>query len=250
MLSCVLQYSTIDFKFLEHNLKQISICANDIIVPICQKLYNGENENLSLLEKSYEICKKYNATIVPFEWNSEIKNTRYYHNLSRKLGTDKCKNEWIIFLDTDEIVSNEFGEWFDTIKNSNYGGFWLTCYWYFRNEKYRAKSLESAGLLVKKEYCNWNLYSNERQQLFGNILNFVNGDYSKILSKSGEPLVHHFSWVRSKEEMLLKVKNWGHNNDYGRNWEDLVNEEFSREFNGTDFVHDYQYDIVKPEFTF
>ena len=57
---------------------------------------------------------------------------------------------------------------------------------------------------------------------------------------------NHFSWVRTKDQMLTKVKSWGHNKD--KNWIDLVNEEFSRDFNGTDFVHAYSYNIVENRF--
>jgi hypothetical protein len=46
--------------------------------------------------------------------------------------------------------------------------------------------------------------------------------------------------------MLLKVKNWGHNND--RDWQSLIEEEFSREFNGKDFVHGYTYTVVENTF--
>lgn len=84
----------------------------------------------------------------------------------------------------------------------------------------------------------------ERQQLFNNTL--INGDYIPILSEEGNPIVHHFSWVRNKEDMLKKVKNWGHNSD--KNWINLVEKEFSRPFNGTDFVHGYEYNIVENKF--
>jgi hypothetical protein len=56
-------------------------------------------------------------------------------------------------------------------------------------------------------------------------------------------MCNHYSWVRTKEEMLRKVTSWAHSND--TNWTALVEEEFSREFNGTDFVHGYQYDILE-----
>ena len=51
--------------------------------------------------------------------------------------------------------------------------------------------------------------------------------------------MHHYSWVRTQQEMLAKVGGWGHKHD--KDWATLINEEFSREFNGTDFVHGYTY---------
>jgi hypothetical protein len=40
--------------------------------------------------------------------------------------------------------------------------------------------------------------------------------------------------------MLKKVSTWAHKTD--KNWNALIEEEFSREFNGTDFVHNYKYE--------
>jgi hypothetical protein len=72
---------------------------------------------------------------------------------------------------------------------------------------------------------------------------------SKYLSDvtfEGQILMHHFSWVRSKDEMLQKVDSWGHKFD--KDWISLIHEEFSRPFNGTDFVHNYAYNIVEDRF--
>jgi hypothetical protein len=40
--------------------------------------------------------------------------------------------------------------------------------------------------------------------------------------------------------MLKKVSTWAHKTD--KNWNELIEEEFSRDFNGTDFVHNYKYE--------
>lgn len=59
-------------------------------------------------------------------------------------------------------------------------------------------------------------------------------------------MFHHYSWVRTQDEMLKKVRAWGHKGD--RNWVQLVNEEFTGPFRGTDFIHGYTYKSVKPFF--
>jgi hypothetical protein len=244
-ISSILQYSTIDFIFLEANLKQLSKFSDEIIIPICDHFFNGDSENMELLEESYKIISKYpKCSTYMFNWEGHNLNTGYYHNLSRALGTSVAKNEWLLFVDADEIVDDGFKEWFKKIEHTN-NMYWLTCYWYFREPIYQSKKTESAGLLIKKQFCNWNLdLRDERQQLFNNTL--INGDYIPILSEEGNPIVHHFSWVRNKEDMLKKVKNWGHNSD--KNWINLVEKEFSRPFNGTDFVHGYEYNIVENKF--
>ena len=247
MITAILQYSTIDYRFLKCNLNQLSKFCNEIIVPICTHFFNGEPENPEKLQASINIINSYpNAKVIMFPWDDPNQTHRYYHNLSRKLGTEAATNEWVLFVDTDEILSDEFGPWFETIKDSD-NSYWFTCYWYFRNATNQATKLESAGLLTKKQYCNWDINpEKERQQLFDVLPNFHNGDFTPIVSLSGIPMMHHFSWVRTKEEMLTKVKNWGHS--YERNWTSLIEEEFSRPFNGTDFVHGYSYNIVDDIF--
>jgi hypothetical protein len=245
MISSILQYSTLDYKFLKTNLKQLSKFSDEIIVPICDHLFNGEPENKDLLEKTFaEIRQIKNCSAYMFEWQGPKINTAYYHNLSRALGTSVSKNDWLLFLDADEIVDNEFGLWFNSINHTK-NSYWLTCYWYFREPIYQSKTYEGCGLLIKKNDCNWDLELRaERQQLFNS--NLINGDKTLILSKDNKPFVHHYSWYRTKDEMLQKVKNWGHKND--TNWIDLVEEEFSRPFNGTDFIHGYNYNIVENKF--
>jgi hypothetical protein len=56
------------------------------------------------------------------------------------------------------------------------------------------------------------------------------------------PMIHHYSWVRTKEQMLQKVKAWGHNAD--KDWVSLIEEEFSRPFNGKCFVNNYSYEVL------
>lgn len=248
MISTILHYSTIDFRFLDTNLTQLSKVSDEIIIPICDHLFDGEPEEQELLVKTYEIAAKYpKCSVYLFEWQGPKNNPGYYHNLSRALGTSVAKNDWLLFVDTDEIIDDSFKEWFEKNKTSQTNGYWLTCYWYFREPIYQATRTEAAGLLVRKKYCNWDLeIRDERQQLFNSIPYFLDGNYTPILSEEGTPIVHHFSWVRNKKEMLKKVQNWGHK--YDKDWKSLVEEEFSRSFNGTDFVHGYSYKVVENKF--
>ena len=241
-ISAIVHYSTLDLCFLKTNLKQLSKISSEIIVPICTHLFTGEVEDQQKLNESLDIIKTFpKATAYMFDWHGNIPNTGYYHNLSRKLGTEIAINDWLLFVDCDEILDEDVKPWVENYinRNPNCGGFWFTCYWYFRTPNYVANQLEGAGLLVKKEFCKWNLgIRDERQQLFNKIPNMLNGELIRI----GTPekvFMHHFSWVRSKEDMLRKVKNWGHRED--KDWCSLVESEFSHPFNGTDFVHNYSY---------
>ena len=63
-----------------------------------------------------------------------------------------------------------------------------------------------------------------------------------IVDKDGNPMIHHYSWVRTKDEMIQKVKSWGHNID--KDWISLIEEEFSRPFNGKCFVNDMEFEVL------
>jgi len=246
MLSIVLQFTSTDYKFLKANLDQCSKFSNDIIVTVCDRFFSGEPEDKLILLEMFKIISSYkNAKLHFFPWEGPMDNPNYYHNYSRKLGTFIAKNRWILFLDADEILDDDFGSFFEKIKYDTSKSYCLTCYWYFKQPVFRAKALEGCGLLITKEKLNWNLETNaERQQFFG-IENFVFcvNEQDEFLSR---PLVHHFSWVRTKQQMLTKVKNWGHKGD--RDWVSLVEEEFSHPFTGRDFVHNYEYDVVEDKF--
>lgn len=245
-ISSIVQYSTLDYRFLKTNLEQLAKFSDEIIVVVCDHFFNGEPENQELLEKSFEIMSEVpNCSTYLFEWEGMQSNPGHYHNLSREIGTQKSTGDWLLFVDGDEIVDDNFKEWFETTAQLTDTTYWLTCYWYFREPTYRAKPYEGCGLLIKRSKCNWNIHVREERQQFHSIDNFIHGWYTPILMQ-GEPMVHHYSWVRTKQEMLKKVANWGHKHD--TNWAELVEEEFSRPFSGTDFVHGYEYIIVENKF--
>lgn len=245
MISTILQYSTIDHRFLEVSLRQISKFSDDIIVPLCTRFFRGDPEDEQLLASSIDIINSVpNTTIVMFDWHGCYSNDGYYHNLSRRLGTHRARHETLLFLDADEIPDDTMSKWLMNEYDRRYT-YWLTSYWYFREPMYQALQHEGCGLLINKRDCDWNLHvRTERQQMFRRF-RFVNGERTPVLF-DGKPLVHHYSWVRTKEEMLTKVRNWGHRGD--KDWSSLIHEEFSREFNGTDFVHGYQYREVDNYF--
>ena len=251
MISTVLQYNSNDLKFLKINLLQCDKFSDEIVVTICDHFYNGEKENDDLLSKSIDIINSFDkCKILNIRWEGATEIPTYYNNLSRKTGLDSAKNDWVLFLDSDEIVDDNFKEWFqhNSCKDLCFN---FTCNWYFREPFYKATQTESAGVLIQKKDCkDWDLNSPlELKQFYQKLWDeqrLLHGDLTPILGLDGNVLLHHYSWVKNKKEMLRKVKNWSHKND--RNWEDLIEEEFSRDFNGKDFVHNYSYEIVENKF--
>ena len=81
MITTILQYSTIDYRFLKTNLAQLSKFSDEIIIPICDHFFNGDTENQELLEKTFELIKQTpKCTGYLFEWQGPSENPNYYHN--------------------------------------------------------------------------------------------------------------------------------------------------------------------------
>ena len=240
----VICYCSNDHRFIEKCLDQALLVSNNVIVPISDHLFGGEPENL---ESISALATKYpQVNFSTFEWHPE-KFPRYWHNMSRILGNSLVSNEyeWVLFLDADEILEPElFNKFISSDAFESHDTYKLGCYWYFRDPTYQATTFEDSPVLVRKQLININPEdaSCEREQMF----EYLNVPKQSLVLQDGSPLVHHFSWVRTKEEMLKKVKNWGHASD--TNWEALVEEEFSRPFNGTDFIHKYEYTITENKF--
>jgi hypothetical protein len=165
--------------------------------------------------------------------------------LGRYLGTQEVSenSEYILYIDIDEIIDPEkFKIWIDTNEYKKYDALRLSTYWYWREPIYRARQLEDNAVMIKTSIAKQLQFTPGGRDIYfnstsNNIRNVNNND----------PIVHHYSWVRTKEEMLNKVSNWGHAGDRV-DWEALVEEEYSRPFNGKDFLHNYQYQIVDNKF--
>ena len=250
-VSVTIQYSTSDLRFLETNLRQVSKFSDDIIVTMCERYYNGETENAELVERSVKIVNSFeNVRLEIIPWHGRSQYAAYYHNMSRYTGYRLAKYDWVLFLDSDEIVTDEFGAWFDANSGTDCT-YVFGCNWYFRSPHNRAKREEGAGCLMRKSHCaDWDVFNNlELKQFYERLYRegrLKAHDDTPVYGLTGKPMVHHFSWVRNRTEMLTKVQNWGHFQD--KNWTELVLNEFTHPFNGTDFVHNYEYDWVENIF--
>jgi len=258
MVSVIISYCNTDLKFIKENIEQVSKFSDDIIICYSDKMLDGTPEDLSIIENMYghdkyvehhldeelpPIAKYFPPTkyvLVPYQPD---KDAKYHHNLFRWEGLKKAKHDYVFFLDADEILEGEVvKEYLETGDYKNYDVLSFKCYWYFREKNYRAKTTEEAGHICRKEICTEDyIFSEAERWEFVNRLQSLKCKYQ--LTHNEKVMCHHYSWVRTKEEMLQKVSAWAHKSD--KNWKELIEEEFSRDFNGTDFIHKYQYEILK-----
>ena len=254
-IAAIINFCSNEFPYLKACIEHLQPLCVQIIVPVCDHFFDGKKEDLSTLSKIYSSFPRVKFVQYPHLGKKFSKKTfkknggRIFDGVSRFLGACHVDSEidYILFIDADEIVDpTRFKQWQKSFPLHEYQALKFENYWYFREEKYRAKTTENSILLVEKK-------SLSKKVLFGpddrdGIYKRIQGKKEKnIFDTEQKPFFHHYSWVRTKEQMIRKVQSWGHRHE--RDWKSLVEEEFSRPFNGKDFVHGYEFITTKPFIT-
>lgn len=247
-VATIINYCTNEYKFVNHCINEVKTFSEQVIVPVCDHFFDGISEDRELLDKTYNEHLN-DAQFFEYKYDSDIFNNLQgcaVHGVSRLLGFNQINEdiEYILFIDADEIIDGaRFKELLDKRNFKNYNAILFSNYWYFRDVKFRAKTIESSVLLIKKSVLSPEIILHERDRL-GIFLSAPGNKMGRVNGIDGKPLAHHYSWVRTKDEMLRKVKTFGHK--ASRDWVSLVEKEFSHEFKNTDFVHGYEYEVVEP----
>lgn len=243
-LAVIVNFCTLDQRFLAACLQQLQAFASQILMPVCDHFFDGQPENLPLLEQLMQQHPE--ARFVGFAWDAEPRPPWYWPSLARVVGLRHLDPdiEHVLFLDVDEIVDGpRFARWLHAGIHRQHSALRLANYWYFREACYQAENLEDSAVLIQRSAIAEAHIMDpmERIAIFG----LAPGPKARhVLGLDELPLVHHYSWVRSEAQMLRKVQTWSHRED--RDWESLVRAEFSGPFQGTDFVHGYRFKTVTP----
>lgn len=248
-LASIINYCTYDYDFIKSCIEHVVPFSSQIIVPVSDHFFDKIPEESKLLEKTFLENKNSGAIFIKYRFDiNTTKPSRHWHNFSRYIGFLELNDDidYVLFLDADEIIDTKrFIEWLEARKYFDFDALRFAAYWYFRAPQFQATTFEDPTALVKKSFLNRELLMNatEERNSFNNFVDH-NRTAEMHFGLDSNPMVHHYSWVRTKEQMLRKIKSWGHNKD--RNWELLVKEEFEHPFTGTDFVHGYDFKIIKP----
>jgi hypothetical protein len=237
-LATVINFCTNDTRFIKACIGQCRIFSNQIILPICDHFFDGEPENQDLLKEIFSSFPDCHFILYPF-FPKLFSSTHFWHSASRAIATHFLQKEieTVLFLDADEVPDGvRFLDWVSQGKTDDVMKF--ANYWYFREERFQAVAWEDSPVFVKRKNLEISLLLHERER--DAIYDGVKDSKQRmVLGLDGRPMFHHYSWVRSKEEMLKKVETWGHSKD--RDWKKLIEEEFSHPFQGKDFIHGYSY---------
>ena len=254
-ISTIVNFCSNESRFIKAGLEQALYFSQQVIVPVCDHFFDGKIENRPLLEQVYAAFPECQFVEYPFipelihkkYWES-IDPAHFWHSFSRLVGYSFVEKEIesLLFLDADEVPDGKrFAQWLDMSDYKQHTALKLANYWYFREPSNQALKFEDSAVLAQKKSLELEILLHEEER--DAIYNLLPGPKKRnVTGCDGTPLLHHYSWVRTQDEMLKKVKAWGHKGD--RDWNLLVEEEFKSPFKGTDFVHGYTYKIVKPFF--
>jgi hypothetical protein len=249
-ITTIITYCTNDHSYLAECINAVKPFSTNIILAVADKLWNGKPEDFTIQARlgmmlkdepnifvaGYKVLEKINP---PKFYVNESKRQALLHMLQYKLEADH-----VLLLDCDEIIdTSKFLDYLGEGFYKNYDAIRFAAHWYFRERRYRAiQDSEVAGVLYNfNTFCDLFLINNYPKWwgLPAPGKNIINAK-----DRHCDKMVHHYSWVREKDAMLIKAANIGHSDDW--NLVGMVMDEFEHEFNGTDFLpgHEYEYEDV------
>lgn len=267
-VAVVVSTSSTEAAFLKSLVEQATKFASTIVIAVGDCRFGGDYapEPRDWLQQVLRgaVMPQEGVRVASFSVSPDTHNPlslrpgAFWHNVSRIVGTREALNtlgaaDWVLYLDGDEIPDGDACQAFfsseawaarhpDRVHR-------LVNHWYFMDPCFQSTQNENSAILVPvgmlqkgddETLLNAFMRDYERDELYA----MVPGDHA-IYGLDGKPLIHHFSWARTKQDILRKVKSWGHSAD--RDWEDLIEEHWDKPFE-TDFVHGYRYVKVPDRF--
>lgn len=254
-VACIINFCSNELMFLDSQIAECSKFTDVIIVSYGSHLYDGTEEDPFLFDSlkvkhpgvafvKYDVDVNKDLTEMP----GVVKRHRaYWHNLARWTAIAQLPFdvEWVFVLDGDEVPEgSHVRNWLESSYLSNNTLYKLANYWYFKFPHFQAKQHEDSVLFIQKKYLTFgNVFHDDERD--GIIKMSELPQVRMVYGLHGQPMFHHFSFVRSKTGLERKLKTWAHCEDIfkGINIPYVVDYVYKNN-NVNDFVHNYQYNIV------
>jgi hypothetical protein len=249
-MDCVIQYCSTEADLVDDCVAAASASCDKVFLVVLTHFFTGEPDPEAWI-KARDLAHRFkNVTPVLIQWkHMPGAPPLFWHHEARLMGYSMGNNPWVLFLDADEVIrdSNAFKAWWSNLSDSQNTttAYKLANYWYFLSKKRRAKTLEDSVVLVKRNSLHlsqFRRYNADRENYF-----FASPEAkrkSMTVGSDGKPMLDHFSWVRSKDTLLIKTETWGHRAE--KDWKKLIETAFAGDILTTpDFVHGYEYDVVE-----
>lgn len=234
----------------------------NIVISYADTLYSGDADDTSYIdvcraEFPLVKCVQYVVDVtLPVSQRRGVvhRPTAYWHNVARYVGSQGLSEavDWVFVLDGDEVPDgSRVLEWLKmTILWDIHTSYKMGTYWYFKLATHQAETFEDSILLIHRSHLT-------ADTLFGDM------ERDHLISRSGTrltrmnmgmdglPLWHHFSFVRSRENLRKKMTSWGHRDDMLKGTDvDLAVAYVFKNDAVNDFIHKYTYRTVPNRFDF
>lgn len=233
-IGAVVSYCTNDSDFLNPCLDHLLSACDEIVVSYSDKFFDGTPENIELIKK--QALRYPQIKFLQFEYDAK-QSSRQNHNKQRFTGykgmDNSIEKDWIIFIDVDEILDDKkFKLWMDEYEKTGQSPPVLrfATYIYFLSPALRSTHLDESFIMIQKNKLDSfpsSTLLNLQWERHSIILTYGKNAKNFVCGLDGYPMCHHYSLVRTKDEMLKKVKAWGHNDDCKNKeeWKDAMNRE-------------------------
>lgn len=257
-IGIVINYSSLEKNFIHGLLKQCNLITKNIVISYGSHLYTGIKEDSDEILLSFKELYPSN-TFIKYDVNINddlLKNkgvvnrpTAYWCNLARWNGYIELKDkvEWIIFIDADEIPdASLFNEWLSETTLYPTYNYKFANYWYFKSYRNQSMQFEDSILMVHKNNLNDTVifHDDERDGILKMTPHIK--QFRMVKNKNSMPMWHHFSWVRNRQGIINKLKNFAHRDDLFKdeNVAEKIADYIYRDNNINDIIHNYQYKLV------
>ena len=223
-ISIVINFCTNEHYFLDACIQQCSIFSDDIVVSYGTRLYDGTPENFALINESKKKHKGVNFVEYEVDPHTDLNQQlgvdrrphAYWHNLARWQGFRELRNKaWMLFIDVDEIPDGKnFLDWLNKTHLDQNTTYKIANYWYYKYVNFQSIFWEDSAILIDAANFTVDNFFGDRERDY----TLASANSQKICrfttDDKGLPLIHHYSWVRTKDQLSFKLKNWGHKDEF------------------------------------
>jgi hypothetical protein len=258
-IACVISFCSNDYRFIDKAVEEAKKFSTSITIITSTCFFDGKPENDALLQDVY--ARHPDCAFIQYAYHAK----RFYNRFFELLPNDPDEKmyryanlrylgylfspqdaDYIFFLDADEIVDGErMKNWLSTFPYTSYNALFFECFYYFRDARQQALTTTETPLLAKRSSLALrNLFTPlDRMGTFC----LIEGEKVRdITDQNGDALIHHYCWVRNKEEFLQKVETHAESKISSQRTQ--VEEEFTQGFRGADFDLAFAYREVEPFF--
>jgi len=241
VLGIVIPYCTNDYRFLGKCLAEVRKFAHQIVVVVCDHFFNGTVENRALLNQTYAEhpdCQFVEFAYTPGKLYSPYSIylpedegwIRLLHSQARYIGLLHMERgvEFVMFLDCDEIPEGDrVAAWLKTGEYKKWNAMRLRGYYYALRANLRATRMQDVALIVRRACLGAVafLQPDERAGIYYRQVAYPKKN--EVVGLDGQPMFHHYSWVRPREECVRKSESWGHREE--KDWRGEIKRAFNEE---------------------